>query len=448
MIIGRDARWKRDGPSRPVLRTCHPAAKPWLSKVVLLVLLPLSFDYRAQAADTLALTIQSVELALSLVGLIIALSKAGRYSVCSTNVVITGAALIFISVALGSGFASSEPPMPMLAAVTPIVCFLSAAWSIAVMLDVDGAIPVGRAVLVSSSALIVFKAVFGFLYYRVNFEDVRFQILSGATIYVSSYTITRIWCGAKPIVFPIMIVNAALIALSVTRTQIACILIMLAVACLLGLGPLFRPSVLKRLLILTVLASLFLAAATVIGGGLVASRWVERGEHTRSDIDLTKYTRIAETHYQWESTFQSVGTALFGNGLLAKSAYTGDAADELVRRLGPTILLEPGFGFGHNFFVGLLFTGGLVGGGAVILALVHGLFRCVRPLIVGLHDDRDGGVVLSMVLAYVGYMLYGTIGGTWADRSISLYFGVAVGGLAWAVRRLQYRKPVRRRLAI
>ena len=88
-----------------------------------------------------------------------------------------------------------------------------------------------------------------------------------------------------------------------------------------------------------------------------------------------------------------------------------------------------GHGYGHNFYVGLIYVGGLIFGLPVIISLF-------RVLLVRLSFARsrlsemtldDRFCLVWGLTAFAGYIGYGFLGGTFGDRAISMNAGVAVG---------------------
>lgn len=108
----------------------------------------------------------------------------------------------------------------------------------------------------------------------------------------------------------------------------------------------------------------------------IAARWITRlGSSDRIGFDLTGATRIAEATYQIQRLAQDSLGLFFGFGHAAETYFAGPAAKLVASVLGASGADYSGHGYGHNFYVGLVYVGGLLFGGPVILSFAAMLLK-------------------------------------------------------------------------
>src|SRR5450755_3453612 len=94
-------------------------------------------------------------------------------------------------------------------------------------------------------------------------------------------------------------------------------------------------------------------------------------------------------------------------------------------------------GFGHENYASILFVAGVLGGGGLlILQFLNGFqsIALIRRLQVT-RANRDASVVhigTWGALIVIGFVVDSFLTPTFADRSISLWYGIGTGMLYWA----------------
>ena len=288
--------------------------------------------------------------------------------------------------------------------------------------------------------VIVATAIFGF-----NLSTSRYQFLSGASVPALAIFVLGAFLrfGAKDIL--IAAANLLAVLVSVTRTQLA-IGAAQAVLCI-AVAPsvLFRPSTFKKVFGLALLVLSIIAIDLASGTGLT-DRWIER--LTISDklgADPTKLTRIAEDNFMWQEFTGSIQGFFIGHGLAAPTSLIGPEAALAGSLVGFGSVEFHSNGFGHNNYLSLLFIGGLLIGGPLLIVLIsNGIsaLRLVRELLKSKKQDATLVYIgLWSSLIILGMLCEGLFSGTFEDRSSCLWYGIGTGMFYWV------RKEIRRSTA-
>jgi hypothetical protein len=128
---------------------------------------------------------------------------------------------------------------------------------------------------------------------------------------------------------------------------------------------------------------------------------------------------------------------LFGFGPAAVTEFDDLSAQIVASAIGVSGGQWEGSGFGHNNYVGTIYVGGILFGGALLIMQLAtafagiSVFRHCAALPLGL----DRTLLLAMPLAVVAYLLYGLLGGTMASRSASALFGMSLASVWWLADR-------------
>jgi hypothetical protein len=264
----------------------------------------------------------------------------------------------------------------------------------------------------------------------------RFEFLSGAAI--PALAILVIGAISRFGLWDLLIAfsNLVVVLVSVTRTEIA-VLAGQALSIIIGSPSLvFRPSIMKKVVLALLLVSSVFVLDLAANTGLT-SRWTVRLFASKSaGSDVTALTRSAETHFMIGAMTSSVRSFLVGNGLAARTSLTGADAVKAANIVGDDCVSFHSIGFGHNNHVSLLFIGGLMFGGPLLLITFLNGFSALRlirrilttePL-----DQPESNIALWGALIVIGMLAYGCLAGTLSDRTTSLWYGIGTGMLFWS----------------
>lgn len=271
----------------------------------------------------------------------------------------------------------------------------------------------------------------------VDLATVRYQVLSGAAPLLTGYAVWALFFGGlSAATMGVIVLHVSVILLSVTRTQVA---IGAAAALAAVIGSKGQALNLRRLgpaLLGTMVLLLGIVGVGSVLPGAPLERWAYRlfevqGAH--HGLDITAVTREGEARYQMSQISSSTSGALFGFGLAAPTKFDSAAQQLVYLILGRKYADWNESGIGHNNYVGTVFVGGLLFGGALIFmqavalwqALV-GIGRMVRPTLMPRF-----GVLIAAPLAYISYLAFGMLGGTLAVRSMSMFMGITLALACW-----------------
>ncbi|WP_225207530.1 hypothetical protein [Novosphingobium huizhouense] len=254
----------------------------------------------------------------------------------------------------------------------------------------------------------------------IDFSSTRYEILSGATIPALGYIECMILFGLSITEAAGVFSGTILVVLSVTRTYLISALVQF-IALLLG----WRTLLLPRLPLVFAVGTIA-AAGMVVFGGSELDRWSDRifAQRTRSGEDYTYYTRKSEWDYMIGAFTRSNRTILFGNGIAARTIWYNP------REIGGGVALGS-VGFGHGEHISLLFIGGLVGGGLLlVLQFVQAIqsFQLLARLALRPRENSDllflAGWGATIILGAFAANFFSSILG---NRSWALWYGVGTG---------------------
>lgn len=211
----------------------------------------------------------------------------------------------------------------------------------------------------------------------------------------------------------------------------------------------FRSKQLGPMLLLMALLFVCMIFIATLGESELLSHWYRRLFEARSNMgfDLTATTRLAELEAQLQLLQEGGAKALlFGLGLGAEYGWS-TAYDHLLRQAIPasTIASDDNFAAGHNFWVYSVFSGGLVFGlwlPAVILLILLSATRTVvanktKVDCPALYDQLKTGYLV--LLCFVASTLGGNpLGSRLGGLTYGYFFGLTVLLLS-DLRKSQWR---------
>lgn len=265
------------------------------------------------------------------------------------------------------------------------------------------------------SGVFVYSLVSG----SIDFETVRFQILSAATIPALGYLEGLVLFGLSLTEWGAMGGAFVVVFLSVTRTYLISIMVQLA-SLLPGAQRLIGP----RLVAMIVAGAIFVAGLAVFGSNSL-DRWTDRllNRETQVGEDITLYTRESEWNFMTDAFLKSERSILFGNGIAARTVWYAPKKVSSVA-LGS-------LGFGHNQPLSLLFIGGLVGGGFLLAVQFLQFFQSFS-LLTRLARFRLPYSDTLFLAAWGAAIILGVVAATFLSsvlnsRGWALWYGLGTG---------------------
>lgn len=402
-----------------------------------MVLLPICMDYKPAGQQAWSTIVYSVIVILSVIGTLILIARNGLSKQSSLKWVAAAFALLFvdaITVAVVRGREIDDilrhaPPLILLITGTLTASALASGrhdprelWPLAIAACFIGMIV--NVILVSTLQ-------------NLAFDNIRYQVLSGSTALISASTVAVIFFGGARYWQIVMIaMNAAVIMLSVTRTQLVMFggmfVAMLAGARERALHPRFLPIQIAGTLVAVVGV---LSLGSLLPGNQV-ERWATRlllTEEQKGKVDITEVTRRGETNYQIQQLKSDAVGALFGFGLAPNNRYDDVSARVIENVLGGKSARATEDGIGHNNYAGTLYIAGLIAGGPVLIIQFIAWLRSFSALR-WLSDPRRLNFSRSLISAPLGitaYMVFGLLGGTFGSRSACLCLALSIGFTLW-----------------
>lgn len=278
---------------------------------------------------------------------------------------------------------------------------------------------------------VLWKLYFGFSYNGLTLEDVRYQIISAAIPLLFGYFFASLVSYRAPYAILSFLLCVTVLLLAVTRTYVLVVGVQFIIAIYIGkkipqrlyLGG-FRSGG-AGVLVLGVIA-LFLIFPDVVG------RWVLR--FTQSDVfgfDLTAASRGAQNFYMIDKILSNPVDGLLGFGLLGESGFSGTQLDLIVSVFGNSAAEYQAYGFGHNTYISMFYLGGLVVGGGFVFLMFWDLLINIGTAKKYCKDKfcspQTQFISLWSASACSGYAVYGMLSGTFGDRSMGIFYGIAVG---------------------
>lgn len=253
-----------------------------------------------------------------------------------------------------------------------------------------------------------------------SLDTVRYQIIGGSITAGLAFLAVSLLFRVKLIEWASFLFSFFVTFASITRTYVLVMLVPLI--------PLLRyPRVIFTGRFVVVGIAALVVAIGVIGfGDIGIERWIGRLATRSVDrgIDPTTYARLSEWSFMYDAWTASISQFLFGNGIAAITEYYVPS--------GYSEWLESSIGFGHNQYLSLLFTGGLIGGLPLILVQLHHCWRSAVLLARVAGKAGDGSWHLLMLTTWgavivLGVMVANSLGSTFVNRGYSLWFGIGTG---------------------
>lgn len=336
--------------------------------------------------------------------------------------------LIFLLQASIVGIARGQAPISVLSQAMPILVFAQAALVCASYpRSVEELRRLLTWIVVSGIAAASWKLLFALSYYELTLETVRYQVLSGATGLLFSYSLASFLTGSRRFMWVALLLSLGVVFVAVTRTYIVMFFSATFVTFLsLPISVIVRRVV--RLIRFVVAAAIALMVVEIAMPELGA-RWTGRLSH-RSEVgvDITALTRIAETKGQIKRMQEDPLGLVFGFGILGEMKWADEEVSIVQSIIGGSGG-EFGRGYGHNFYVGSVFVGGAVFGTLMLITIAAIPLRAMGKLskIFGNAEKEEVFLGTFAIAASACYFFFGFLGGTLGDRSMSLYYGAATG---------------------
>lgn len=345
--------------------------------------------------------------------------------------------IVFLLVSTANGFYWGVPFEDTLRLFPPVLLYVGGLMAVGALMA-SGLNPIDLWKTVLKAAFIGLLAQVAFVasIEGIDLNTIRYQILIGSTPLLSAYLVGAIMIGGWVVWTTLMsITNATLILVSVTRTQILVLLVIISAYVLMARERMLN---LSRISLQLFVAFAIVVVLVSIDSVLPVSqieRWVERftvPETHHGGYDVTEITRAGESGRQIELLKAHPVSMLIGYGVAHPTGMTDEAraiAIMLVGSAGDYI----GTGFGHNHYVGTVFVGGFLAGGALLLSQIWASLRALTLIrfMSSVTRRRQFRWLISAPLAVIAYMGFGLLAGTLYSRSYALMFAVSIGFTLW-----------------
>jgi hypothetical protein len=406
-----------------------------------------ALDFKAQASGGAA-GFQMLLLAMYLgaaLWIIVSAVRAG-VSVGSVWVLIVAVAMFMGDSAL-IGLGANQLSYAIIVNLIPPFIYLSACVLTYIALSV-GKDRLGSILTVLRLACLAFAAghlAMITLSHGIDVTQSRFEVLSGAVTPALGILALSLVLRISALDVGVMLFNLLITLLSVTRTLFAVLAVQLLSVFIASPRTLFKRTTLRGILLLIVSGMVVAGIDYAAGTGLV-DRWVNRlTVSARMGADPTALTRNAETNFMMDSFMSSPGAFLFGNGLAAETSLTGPDAKRAAELVGWQSVDFHSVGYGHENYASILFTAGLLGGGALlVMQILNALWAVGLLRRIQLSADSFSEPIAHLgawgALIVIGVAAYGLFGAVIGDRSTCVWYGIGTGMLYWARDALPARQ--------
>ncbi|WP_156396165.1 MULTISPECIES: hypothetical protein [unclassified Caulobacter] len=427
-------------------RGARKAASPSFATTRLLMwlmLLPAIVDYKPKGAQDWTTILYAI---LFVISACASFALIGQYRMRSNRgAMLAGIiALAFAAVTYTSGILRGQDEIALLRAMPPILLFSLGMFSAAALSnapfppeaifnEIQKATGIGLLI-----NLILVASITG-----IDFETIRYQVLTGGAPLVCASMIALLMFGGwRPWSIATSLLYASLVLISITRTHVVIAAVLVLFSLLFAGEKVIR----GRALPLQILAVLALVGAVLVADAVLPTspleRWTQRifSAQEHHGYDITAVTRAGETGYQIGKLKESVPGLMFGYGASASNFYDGENARIIALLLGKKSAYWTETGVGHNNYVGTIYIGGIIFGGALLLLQVRSLLKSISIFRALKKHDLDAhrlASIASMPLGVVAFMAFGFLGGTMGSRSACLLFGLAIGFSFWIAKRLK-----------
>lgn len=283
------------------------------------------------------------------------------------------------------------------------------------------------------------------LLFNINFSTVRYQILSGATIFGSAYVVARVAAGFRTQDIIFAVIHTAIVLLSVTRIQLLSVATMGLSLFLTSLRTMLRPKVM-----LSIVAAVFVGVLAIYSLASSMSvnpitRWIARTTiSSNAGVDMSTLAREAQVLYEIRQ-LAGGGTLnkLIGFGIAAKGGNIPELEAFAISH-GVRGSYVP-IGFADHTYVSFLYLGGLIGGGPILLIQFSWLWNALRAIAFISKKHSRHILLITPPLAVIGYQTYNMFGATFIDRNASVFLGLSVGMTSWICAIRKREKAAARR---
>lgn len=401
------------------------------------MLTPFVFDFRSEGAGAAA-AIQGTILSFYcfFIATIFYLYRS-RFSVLPSARMLIFVSAGFLIESAFVGFFRGQALYPIFVNVIPIFLYASSAYVTAQVFILKAGEPAFTSALKWLCLLFVVSRVLIVLSTSgVDLTSIRYQILGSSTIAALGLIFVALVSRITKLDIAIILANLSLVLLSVTRT-----LIVVGAAQSLILAPTLIAHIRSKGFLRRIFAACLMLVAVIgtdflLGTGQ-SQRWLER-LFVASDVgmDPTRLTRVAEVDFMRQEFGSSFSQTVFGNGLAAETSLIGPSAVLAAMIVGSENIQGHGFGFGHHNHWSLLFIGGLLAGGPLLILQFFHAFKALtfqwdtRTNKVQFRKIKELGTWGGTIV--IGTVAYGFYAGSFGDRGTSLWYGIGSGLLIGA----------------
>jgi hypothetical protein len=399
-----------------------------------LMLFPLAFDYRTTDGASKVLIV-ALSLMSLLSGFFLIYKIRYLYSY-STNFIIS--TLLFIIGSTFSSFIHGHNIYSIFSSEIPLLLFLV---SFIVMSSIhlykNNLHKIIMAILGFMFLSVFFKFFFGFYYYNLTLSTVRYEIISPLIILLFSYGLTSAIYSKKKWGTLSLAVAISIAFLAVTRTYLI-VFFIIGLFWIIILPYKYWIKNIKFILKIFLLF-LFLFIIFYILSPEMVERWIVRlfTGVEKHGVDITYITRIAESSYQIDKLLESFQNLLFGLGISGETGFSSEYRKVLSIVYADDFEFK-GHGFGHNTYVGIIFTSGIVVGSIFIYSLLSNIIKAIKLSKVQYKITTRNKISNPYIKDYffimawgtssaMGYATYALLAGLFGDRLYSLAFGLSFG---------------------
>lgn len=401
-----------------------------------IVLLPVMIDYKGPTSTSFFTSFYAVITVLHLLAVLYFLIKNGMpvRRMALYGCVYSG---VFVFTSVASSLTLGHEAEDVIRGIVPILMFFSTTACVGSLINSKANYLDIWILTVAAACIGMFVNLLLVVFFQgFNPTTIRYQILGGFTPLLVALTVSVIVYGGLRIwVLVSIVVNAFLILFSVTRTQIAIALAVSGNLLLFAGTNLTRaPKVWKRMGLAAVALAAFFTVASALPGAPL-ERWATRfmiTDEASRRVDITAVMRKAQTDYQIEKMRSQPVQALIGFGVATESGFTNSGAAIIYELIGYESASYRDDGVGHNNYIGSMFVGGIVAGGALIAFKAFMFFICWAAVQKSSRKpEANTYLIVSAPLCVVAYLAFGFLGGTFGSRSASICLAVAIGVTIW-----------------
>lgn len=389
------------------------------------MLFTLVFDYRRSVADSSSLVIFLSLINIFCSASLILILNSFKKKILYYSFPI----LLFIITSTISGIMRDQSIYSVFAQILPAVIFFQTVLVFSsIIQEQSESINILKLIVLSGVLSGIWKLIFTFSYSGLNLEDVRYQIISGATIMLFSYAVTCFIIEKRKYMWVALFLSLGVVFISVTRTYILVFAFSAFITALCLPSSRLKSNLIKCcFLVFALIFSLFILQLFFPS---ISERWIQRifSYQSTGGEDITALTRIAEINGQIDFMKRDFLGFLFGFGIAAPTEWSGKEMAHLYTILGIDAESE-GYSYGHNFYIGCMYVGGVFSGILLIFTLLYSPLKGLVKLKKYFNklSQNERFLAVFSICAVLGYSAFGLLGGTLGDRVMSFYYGVVFG---------------------